>query len=150
MANKIVGFTGSRRGMTDMQYSRVASILRELKPTHTIDGMCVGSDAEFAEIARNLNIRTMGYPGYSKSNPNDMQYRDTEDRAREIDSKPYLDRNRDIVDDSDIIIAAPKNDDFKSKSGTNYTIRYAIEQGVELHIVLPEGQTLREVDQGDK
>ena len=142
----IIGFTGTRNGMTDAQINRVAQILEDEEPTKTIDGMCVGSDAGFALLSSGLGVYTIGYPGHSKLDEDDMTYRDPNPRDEERESKTHFERNRDIVNECDIMIATPSGDNFDHRGGTNYTIKYALKVGKEINIILPNGDVLNEID----
>jgi hypothetical protein len=54
-------------------------------------------------------------------------------------AKPYLVRNHEIVDDSQVLIAAPKEFTEQLRSGTWATIRYARKIGRTVRIVFPDG-----------
>ena len=53
--------------------------------------------------------------------------------------KPYLIRNRDIVDQTDLTVAAPFEFEEQLRSGTWSTIRYAARIVKPLIVVLPDG-----------
>jgi len=53
------------------------------------------------------------------------------------EEKPYPVRNRDIVDESDMMVACPGGPE-ELRSGTWSTIRYAHKQGKEVLILMPE------------
>ena len=53
--------------------------------------------------------------------------------------KGYLDRNHDIVDAADVLIAAPSGTTEKRRSGTWATVRYARKLGRTICVVLPDG-----------
>ena len=54
---------------------------------------------------------------------------------------PYLERNRKIVDNSDMLLAAPAGPEAEHlRSGTWSTIRYAIKMGKRVFIILPDGE----------
>jgi hypothetical protein len=119
----IIGFTGTRNGMTDEQKKNVGEALVSMEPTEVHHGDCIGADAEFHDICLTLkkimNIRIVIHP------PKDEKYRAFCEGADEIWAKrEYLDRNHDIVDCSDILIGAPKGEETL-RSGTWATIRYA-------------------------
>ena len=62
--------------------------------------------------------------------------------------KPPLDRNRDIVDACDVLIATPKDFVEELRSGTWATVRYARKQRKPLVIVWPNGETTTEAPLG--
>lgn len=139
----VVGFTGTRNGMTDAQRDRV---YRELKQNMTgalgvpllgLHGDCVGADADFDRICILLGIGRMCRPCVFES----MR---AHTGAVEI-APPVrpMERNRAIVADADWVIACPPNfDEIKSGSGTWATIKFARRAHRMLTIVFPDG-TLR-------
>lgn len=52
-------------------------------------------------------------------------------------AKPPLDRNRDIVNGSDVMLVAPRERKEELRSGTWATYRYAREQGKTCIVVWP-------------
>ena len=51
--------------------------------------------------------------------------------------RDYLDRNKDIVNNCDLLIAAPKENTEVLRSGTWSTVRYAKQLGVTVVIIEP-------------
>jgi hypothetical protein len=89
-------------------------------------GDCVGSDQEASERidyvvnkALSLGCKIVGHP----PDKDDLRAFVRCDELRE--RKPYLDRNRDIVNESDILIATPATLWEMQRSGTWATVRYA-------------------------
>lgn len=136
-----IGFTGTRLGMTADQ---LAELRRRLSREHTTwtmfsefhHGDCVGADEEAHDmmrvlLSRNwpLRVELVIHP------PKDERWRahcagamtDVRERGlvRVLESKGYLERDRDIVDATDLLIACPKGMDERGHGGTWYTIRYA-------------------------
>lgn len=128
-----VGFTGTRKGMTDEQKQTVLRLLYEFAPAWCHHGDCVGADADFHHLARRLHTEVKIHP---PSNPKLRAHLIGDDIAPE---KPYLIRDRDIVEAADVVIAAPDGVQEKLKSGTWYTIRYARQLGKRTIIVWPDG-----------
>ena len=52
--------------------------------------------------------------------------------------KPYLERNKDIVDETGLLIATPKGEEIV-RSGTWSTIRYARKNHKKIIIIMPNG-----------
>ena len=126
----IVGFTGSRHGMTTEQQMLVREALLSLEPTAVHHGDCVGADAEFHKIALELKIKIVIHP------PVDFKFRAfCEGAEEEWTKREYLERDRDIVECSDALIAAPKSKEEELRSGTWYTIRYARKTNKKVTIV---------------
>lgn len=133
---EIVGFTGTRDGMTPQQRRVVEGILHELDPSAIRHGDCRGADAEFHDLARELTLYVIIHP---PTNPKDRAWC-TGDEL--LPMKPYLERNKDIVDGSEIMIATPKEMHEQRRGGTWSTIRYARLQQVPLFIVFRDGTLL--------
>ena len=56
------------------------------------------------------------------------------------EEKPYLDRNKDIVDETNILMACPNKAEEVQRSGTWSTVRYARKVGKAVLIVYPSGK----------
>ena len=133
-----IGFTGTRKGMTRAQRSGVSYWLwLRSYNIHCVvhHGDCVGADAEFHYMATKLGNAVIKHPASNVGNQ----------RANclggiELEAKPPLERNHDIVDAVDIMIAAPGEDHEVLRSGTWATIRYARKQGKIIYVVYPDGK----------
>jgi len=129
----IIGFTGTRDGMTYQQKKRLAEILDVLGCCVFHHGDCIGADREAAELAFHAGHQIVGHPpdkdGLRAFFKNDVT----------LPAAPYLMRNRDIVDASDLMIATPKEKEEQPRGGTWSTIRYAIKQQKNLAIIYPDG-----------
>lgn len=133
-----VGVTATREGLTEHQVSRAAELLfgvREWSKSapEIHHGDCVGGDEELHKIAYGLGYRTVMHP------PTVTKYRAWTQCHAVMPRKPYLDRNRDIVDATDILLAFPKESEESRFGGTWYTVRYARQVGRRLVIVWPHG-----------
>lgn len=128
-----LGFTGTREGMTEAQRREVAELLQTLNPSEVHHGDCVGADAE-VDLAAVLftSARRVIHPPES---PTLRAWCLSEDMR---EPKPYLARNRDIVNETDSILAAPKGKQYRA-AGTWFTIGYAKKQGKPVTIVYPDG-----------
>lgn len=125
-----LGFTGTRDGMTFAQMLTVAHMVERCDELH--HGDCVGADFDAHRLAMHHQKRVVIHP------PDNDRLR-ARCWANEFrDEKPYLDRNRDIVDESDVLIATPK-ETCEGKGGTWYTVRYARKVGKEVNVVWPNG-----------
>lgn len=133
----IIGFTGTREGMTDAQRETVEQLLTGFQPAEAHHGDCVGADAQFHNIAIwDTQAQMVIHP------PKNGRYRaycDTDFCGGEVrPERGYQDRNEDIVDDSDLLIATPKSI-TDTRGGTWNTIRYANSQSRWVILVHPDG-----------
>ncbi len=130
-----VGFTGTRKGMTEFQKSEVRRILTEYMHGRSMEahhGDCIGADTDFHNICMD-----MWYP--IVLHPSNLSTRVWNRGAIYThEPKPPLVRDHDIVDVVDIMLAAPKGKEIL-RSGTWATIRYARKMGKEIHIIYPQG-----------
>lgn len=125
-----VGFTGTRLAPTDSQLDRVRRALVALGATELHHGDCEGSDSAAHDIARELGLRIVVHPPQASLL---RAYRSGDVIAP---VKPYLDRNRDIVDETEWLIATPDGPERK-RSGTWSTIRYARSIGRNVSVMMP-------------
>lgn len=141
-----IGFTGTQAGMTSEQKMKFTRVLDKLIHNAPIDtlyhelefhhGDCIGADAEAGEIADNRDFFIAVHPPTNKSK------RAFVDFDMEFAARPYLDRDHDIVDATDILIATPKEADEQVRSGTWATVRYALKSRPRIKpviIILPDG-----------
>lgn len=135
-----LGFTGTQHGMTKRQSIAVFDEVDELHPDEVDHGMCVGSDAQLHEMVRGYSplIEITGHPPTNTSKMAEC------DCDRLWLPKPYLERNHDIVDVTDRMIAAPHGMAEEQRSGTWSTIRYARKRQRPLAICWPDGTVTRE------
>ena len=131
--NMIVGFTGSRWGMTTPQYITVKKLLIEWNTTEGHHGDCVGADREFHNLCEELKIRTVIHP------PDNPSYRAFCKGDVILEEKPYLERNHDIVNNSSRMIATPATEKEILRSGTWATVRYTRKIKKYLVVVAPNG-----------
>ena len=130
-----IGFTGTQDGMTRAQIVALRRILSRTGGWFH-HGDCVGADAEAHEIAAYLEgYRIILHP------PSDPKKRAWCKGAHETrNEKPYLQRNRDLVDETDVLIAAPKDKQERLRSGTWSTVRYARKTGKSVYMIFPDGK----------
>ena len=123
-----VGFTGTQEAKylleDEERYIKLINILYNLRDSgceYFHHGDCVGSDAIAHTIARGLGYHVVLHP------PEKDIYRAFKKGAimsKEV--KPYLERNKDIVDASHVLVAVAKDPEKEElRSGTWSTIRYA-------------------------
>jgi len=119
-----VGFTGTREGMTDLQKFSLLQKLRIFAPLEVNHGMCAGADTEFHQIIRDCfpECVIIGHPPERDFMKVDLGC----DKYRR--PYPYLERDRNIVDASDILIACPLEMTKNPRSGTWFTYSYSLER----------------------
>ena len=134
-----IGFTGTQIGMTNKQAVAVEDLLRKLNPTGGLfrHGDCTGADYDAHCI-----VRRLGGWAICTHPPTEARKRAWCVADFKWPTRPYLVRNRDIVDNSDRMVACPKGQTEELRSGTWSTIRYTRKQGKPLYIVWPDGQVI--------
>lgn len=128
---KHIGVTVSRKGLTEIQRFRAKMLLAGYDVLH--HGDCVGGDNDLDAIATDLKLRIVVHPPINSS----LRAYCISSERRE--PKEYLARDRDIVDESERMIAFPNSTTPTPHSGTWYTVGYARKMGKPLAIVFPNG-----------
>lgn len=134
-----VGFTGTQMGMTPEQSANLIEALQTLmRYSDFHHGDCMGADAQAHEIAVSLRYRIILHPPSNS----DKRAFCLADEAR----KPlgYLDRNTEIVKETEILIACPKEVTEQLRSGTWSTVRRARKLNRNILVLFPDGSTKKE------
>jgi hypothetical protein len=127
-----VGVTGTRSGMNKRQKQEFTELLTELGTGEFHHGDCVGVDVEAAKIAEKLGWRTVCHPPVK----DELRAYHKSDEIRE--PKSYFARNRNIVDETDVLLVVPYQDSHQSQGGTWYTNDYAVKKSKPRHIIFPK------------
>lgn len=141
-----VGFTGTQQGLMMAQADAVDLVLRGFEPTEFHHGDCVGADAQACEIVWRMprcyegRIKIVSHP------PDNDKKRAHAQSHVELAPLPYLDRNKKIVDATEILVAAPAGVREEVRSGTWATVRYARKRGKPILLVLPTGEHVMDAD----
>jgi hypothetical protein len=129
--------TGTRTGMSLEQRTSVRSLVSSMLATYgTViahHGDCIGADADFHAICRELGVTIHGHP------PANPQARAFCTFDVEHDPAQYMDRNYAMVQLADRIIATPSEPAEKTRSGTWATVRMARRAKKKIAIVEPDG-----------
>lgn len=139
-----IGFTSTREGLSRYQRKMLVVELDKLQPTEVHYGMCEGGDDEFYDLVLLLRNEIKAIPsnckiiGHPPINKNKYAHRDC-DELRE--PKDYLVRNKDIVDETSMLIACPLGEEVL-RSGTWATVREARRQQKEVIIIERENQNI--------
>jgi hypothetical protein len=129
-----IGFTGTRFGMTDKQ-KEVIMTLRPLD-IELHHGDCIGADFDMHQIAKTVKVnKIVIHP------PVDEELRAFCTGDLLLPPKTHLARNRDIVHDTDLLIATPFGMEHQTHGGTWYTIDYALKLNKWIIIVFLDGST---------
>jgi hypothetical protein len=131
----VLGFTGTRMGLTMKQRRTLEEFTRQNKIHVLHHGDCIGSDHAMHEIVRRIQplaLITIHPPSIARM----RAYCDADTLRPEL---PYLQRNKNIVDNCDILIACPRENLATPRSGTWSAVRYAQKIGRKLFIIAPNG-----------
>lgn len=132
------GFTGTREGLTTKQWDSLTYLLRLLEPCQVQHGDCVGADEAVHHIALAMEITVAIRPPIEDS----LRAWSSMDTAAVtvFPTKPYLQRNHDIVNHTNYLVACPSSQKEVLRSGTWATIRYAGKHDRVTYLVYPNGQ----------
>lgn len=126
--------------MTDAQRKSLGEVLRAFPSVlGAHHGDCVGADAEFHALCAALKIPIHIHPPADASNRSYCQ-----GAASVAKEKDFLMRNRDIVNASDVLLAAPRSEHEVQRSGIWATVRYARKAARHVFLILPDGSVLVE------
>ena len=118
----ILGVPGSRKPRSDNLCEKLFNFIQDNGVTELHHGDCTGWDHQSFMVADWLCIKTVAHP------PEDNRWHAETKSTVILPAKPYLDRNKDIVNAVDFLIAAPDGPE-KMRSGTWSTVRYAKKTG---------------------
>jgi len=121
----VVGITATREGASPDQLEALRARLIECGATVLHHGDCVGGDSDAHDVALALGIRIVVHP---PQNDKLRAYRGAIPRDIVLPAKPYLPRNRDIVNAAELLFVIPKELEEPAPArgqGTWSTVRYA-------------------------
>ena len=134
-----IGFTGTQTGITPPQFDLLVEVLQELhEVTEAHHGDCLGADREFAVTID--AVFGIGKMLLHRHPPDDDKKRAFTRYDVDYPVAPFLVRNKDIVNATEILIACPKTQHEELRSGTWATVRYARKQGGVVVILWPDGK----------
>jgi hypothetical protein len=139
-----LGVTGSRNDPSDIQKELLYHELLGLRHDHDMqflhNGGCIGADEYLVRMAYFLGYNVITHPPVNTK----FASRLIPNIASEIkEPKEYLVRNRNIVDATDYLLAAPSTQSEILRSGTWATIRYARKLSRPMSIIYPDGTVER-------
>lgn len=135
-----IGFTGTRQSLPSEQRESLRELVRRLDPQQAHHGDCEGADYVFHHICASMQISIVIHP---PSIDTHRAYCVATARDQLLRPLPYLERNKNIVNMCDFLIAAPEGEE-KTRSGTWSTVRYARKMKKAIYIVYPDGQVTTE------
>lgn len=130
-----LGITGTQKGMTEAQFASLRMLIQYIDIDKIHGGDCIGFDSECILLVNELrpDIKTVGHP---PSNPKKRMFLEYDELREE---KDYPIRNRAIVDETDMLLACPEQENEIIRSGTWSTVRYARKTGKTVIIIKPDG-----------
>lgn len=136
-----IGFTGTRKGMTRRQKRQFEGIIQKLGPAEFHHGDCIGADSDAHEIINHINVHPLDI---FKNAIIIVVHPPTHDKLRAhrkghtiLEPKPYLERNEDIVEETDLLIATPESSEEQARRGTWHTVRQARKMNKPIIILNP-------------
>lgn len=140
----ITAFTGTREGMQVRQFYAVKEYVDDCMHEDGKfvghHGDCEGADEQFHKIVRRIRGGIVLHPPLKRNKRAFCDY----DWA--FPEKEYLERDRYMVDINSMLIATPKLMKEERRSGTWYTVRYALEHDRTVHVFWPDGTVSWEYD----
>jgi len=137
-----IGFTGTREGMTFNQKRTLSSILAWYASNQNAEqfhhGNCVGSDEQAARIADGKSYVTVAHPAKGM-----VEWQSNYKSDLSMPEDKPLQRNKTIVQRSDLLIACPKEGyepPAARGQGTWSCIRYARAKKLKVIIIWPSGK----------
>lgn len=134
----VLGFSGTRSGMTPAQLGMFCRLLGQLNPREVHHGDCTGADYQCHWSVRQQlpGCRIVIHP------PQNGKHRAWCEGDAVLEPRPYLVRNDAIRDVSDVVITCPLQveEQFRG-SGTWAMMRHSKQVNKRLWVIWPNGQT---------
>lgn len=119
-----IGFTGTRNGMTAEQFTTFVVTMNRICPRELHHGVCVGSDEDAAcwtMVRFRGECVVIAHPGRSANRPEENHNRSVKAMLSSHQTDPektHFARNRDIVDQTEMLIATPPCQPVPDSGGT--------------------------------
>ena len=127
-----IGVTGTREGANEQQLLEVIKFMESLGSGHELHhGDCKGVDIQVAAVAKVLGWRIVCHPPKTT----EQQGYFGGDEMRE--PLGYLQRDRNIVDETETLIVVPLQNEWQPKGGTWYTHDYAKKKNKPVTVFYP-------------
>lgn len=135
----IVTFTGTRKGMTKRQHSKMLELLAEFQPTHVRHGAAIGADEQFHSTCVYNDVPLIEvFPSNIKSQSMSTIIEPPTGTLRIHPAQDPLTRNYLMVKGADLVIACPDTSVETIRSGTWATVRYADRLGRKIVVIKPQ------------
>lgn len=129
-----VGFSGTRSGMSLAQIRGFHSLIQEAPLGDWFHhGDDLGSDSQAHDISKEYGLKVHVHP------PENDAHRAFKVGDKSSYPEPYLVRNKDIVNETEVLVATPDGEE-RTRSGTWQCIRYARKLKRPIYIILPSGE----------
>ena len=129
-----IGVTGTREGANSTQILSVIQFLESIEqPAELHHGDCKGVDEEVAVAAGELGFKVICHP------PEDDYLRAFHKSDEFRKPAGYFERDRAIVDSTDLLIVVPLQNTWQTRGGTWYTCSYAKKTCKPYVIFFPNG-----------
>lgn len=144
-----IGFTGTRKGLTAWQKEQLVCLLAMIDMDKAIiefhHGECAGADWDAHQIIRKHYplVLIHVHPPTDETHVASV-YADTRSNPKE-----YLERDRDIVNCTDILIACPDGFKERRRSGTWYTARHARKKMKDVVYLYPSHEDAKRERKGE-
>lgn len=134
----IMSFTGTREGLSAQQFVALHNIVQGMRPIAGHHGDCVGADKTFHDVCLEARVPVIVHP------PLEHKLRAHVTGAVKTRApKPYLARNKKLVEEGTMLIACPKERTEPQRArgqGTWSTVRYARSVGRLVVVIWPSGK----------
>jgi len=137
-----IGFTSTQAGMTYRQYNGFCDLMKMLSclTNEYHHGDCIGADEQFHHWVILYDNRPITIVIHPPSNPYKRAFCEFTGSIETRPEKSYLERNKDIVTEINLLVATPNTYVEVLRSGTWSTIREARRQNKPVYIVFPDGE----------
>ena len=133
---EVIGITGTHVGGTREQLSTLREFIIALGAKKLHAGDCIGVDAQAMLMARRFGVFVVSHP------PADPKRRAFAPCDEMRDPLPYIVRDHNIVDETELLIGVPRHAHEELRSGTWATIRYAVKKQRTVYLILPDGKLM--------
>lgn len=136
-----IGCSASRGGLSDAQKMLACRVLidslfeasRKKGSITFHHGDCINGDAFLHDAAHELGFSIVIHP------PENGALRAYKRAPVILPVKPYLERNREMVDACEVMVICPDTEAYRIKSGAWYTWKYAKLQKKRVILITPSG-----------